>query len=478
MKRVAIIGGGIAGLSVAFFLKEGEGEGGPGVILLERQARLGGNIRTEKVDGFVVEAGPDCFLTEKPWAMALCKRLGLEAELLPTNEEMRKTYVLSAGRLHELPEGVILMIPTRMAPLLLSPLISIPGKLRMFLEPFIPKRRAKGDETLGDFVRRRLGREALEKIAEPLVAGVHAGDPDTMSIRSAFPKFVELEEEYGSLILGMVKRMAALKGKTRGAPADASKRVTMFMTLRSGLGRLIEELGRRIDGFKDMEVSTGADVAGISRQGDGYELHIKGRDPVRCDAVIATAPSYAASQLVSGLDPGLADMLLQIPYTSTVTVSVAFRKADIRHPMNGFGFVVPRVEKRGIMASTWTSVKFPYRAPEDAHLIRCFLGGAKNPDVISLTDDEIVLIALKELRAIMGIDARPMFARVYKWPRSMPQYTVGHEERVQGILERLKAHNGLYLTGSAYKGIGISDNIRNAEATAKAVLDFLGQRPR
>ncbi len=474
MKRVVIIGGGIAGLAAAYALKENAGSGAVDVALFEKQPRLGGNIKTENIDGFIVEAGPDCFLSEKPWAMGLCKRLGLGERLLPTNDAHRKTYVLSGKRLHELPEGVILMIPTKILPLLLSPLISMRGKLRMALEPFIPRKKDKGDETLGDFVRRRLGAEVLDKIAEPLVAGVHAGDPDTMSIRSAFPKFVELEENYGSLILGMVKRMRGSKAAGLGR---ANAGITMFMTLKGGLRELVDELERRLTGFddKNTHVRTGVEVSGISRSGGIYKVMLSTGDVINADAVIIAAPAYVASSLLAGLDAGLSKKLLEIPYASTATVSVAFRKADVRRPMDGFGFVVPMSEKRRIMASTWSSVKFKYRAPDDFVLMRCFLGGAKNPEMLSLSEDELIGIVLKELKDIMGIDAVPALTRAYKWPRSMPQYTVGHEQRVGQIEQRVsEAHPGLFLAGSAYRGIGISDNIRNAEDAARQALKFIG----
>lgn len=479
MKRVVIIGGGIAGLAAAYALKENAGAKGLEVALFERRPRLGGNIRTEHIDGFIIEAGPDCFLSEKPWAMGLCKRLGLGERLLPTNDAHRKTYVLSGGRLRNLPEGVILMIPTKILPLLFSPLISIPGKMRMFLEPFIPRKRDKADETLGDFVRRRLGPEVLDKIAEPLVAGVHAGDPETMSIRSAFPKFVELEENYGSLIIGMIKRMKASStgaGGNRGK--DGEKRPTMFMTLKGGLKELVDELERRLSNVNEnTRVRTGVEVAGISRSGGLYKVRLASGDLINADSVIIAAPAYVAASLLTGMDAGLSQKLLEIPYTSTATVSVAFKKTDVSHPMDGFGFVVPRSEKRRIMASTWSSVKFKHRAPDDAVLIRCFLGGAKNPEVLSLSEDELIGIVMAELKDIMGIDAEPVLKKAYKWPQSMPQYTVGHEQRVGLIEQRIsEAHPGLFLAGSAYRGIGISDNIRNAEDAARQALEFIGNQ--
>jgi oxygen-dependent protoporphyrinogen oxidase len=481
MKKIVIIGGGIGGLATAYFLKElsiARGFGGLELTVVEKGERLGGNIRTEKTDGFLLEAGPDCFLSEKPWAMALCKRLGLEEKLLPTNEG-QKTFVLSGGTLHELPEGVILMVPTKILPLVTSSLITLRGKLRMALELFVPKRRKKGDESLGDFVRRRLGKEALEKIAEPLVAGVHAGDPDTMSIQSSFPKFVELEQEYGSLIRGMLARIGEMRrARKRAAQAEklgaAGSRVTMFMTLKGGLKELVDALIAEIERPRWTSIMTGGKVADIVKTDDIYEVLLEDELPLYADIVVVATPSYVASGLLESIDGELADRLLTIPYVSTATVSVAYKKSDVKRPLEGFGFVVPKTENRRIMAATWSSVKWSYRAPEDMVLIRCFVGGAKKSELVFKSDEEMTGIVREELRDIMGIDAEPVVTRIYRWKDAMPQYTIGHAERVAEIEALAARHPGLYLTGSAYRGIGISDTVREAEGTAKKVLDFLG----
>jgi len=478
MKRVVVIGGGIAGLSAAYSLREHQKPGQDfEIVILEKNPNVGGNIRTEKVNGFLVEGGPDCFLSEKPWAMELCKRLGLGAELLPTNEKDRKTFVLSGGKLHELPEGVILMIPTKIMPLALSSLITLRGKIRMALEIFVPKKKEKGDETLGEFVKRRLGKEALDKIAEPLVAGVHAGDPETMSIRSSFPKFVQLEEEHGSLIRGMLKRMAAMRKSKAAAPKPSGQatgpKVTMFMTLKGGLSEMIATLTSSLLKSKNTSITANETVTGVIKKGASYEVRLADNTSVMADAVILAAPAYAASSILAGLDPELSQKLLTIPYVSTATITVAFKRSDVKHPLNGFGFVVPRAEKRRIMAASWTSVKFKYRSPEDSVLIRCFVGGAKNSELVDLSDTEMERVVREELKDIMGIDAKPLLTRVYRWKNSMPQYTIGHEERVNWIEERIAKYPGLYLTGSAYHGIGISDSVRNGEVVAKKALHHL-----
>ncbi len=473
MKRVVVIGGGIAGLSAAYSLREHlKQDEDLEIVILEKNPATGGNIKTEKINGFLIEGGPDCFLSEKPWAMELCKRLGLAGELLPTNENNRRTFVLSGGRLHELPEGVILMIPTRIMPLALSSLITLRGKLRMALEVFIPRKRSREDETLGDFVRRRLGREALDKIAEPLVAGVHAGDPETMSIRSSFPKFVQLEEEHGSLIRGMLKRLTSMKKSKAGHNTAGGPAVTMFMTLKGGLSVMIDTLTSDLLKYGNTSILTGEAATGVAAIGGGYEVRLE-NGALRTDAVIIASPAYAAAALLSGFDPELSRKLLTIPYVSTATVSLAFKKSGIKHPLNGFGFVVPGAEKRRIMAATWTSVKFKHRSPEDSVLMRCFVGGAKNSSLTLLSDEEMVRMVREELKDIMGIEESPVLARVYRWKNSMPQYTVGHEERVNRIEEQLAKYPGLYVTGSAYHGIGISDSVRNGEVVAKKALHYL-----
>lgn len=472
MKRVVIIGGGIAGLSAAWSLREHCKETSFEIVLLERNDRFGGNIRTEKADGFLIEGGPDCFLSEKPWAMELSKRLGLADKFLTTNEKNKKTFVLSGGRLHVLPEGVILMIPTKILPLATSSLISWPGKIRMAAELFIPKKKDKKDESLGDFVRRRLGKEALDKIAEPLVAGVHAGDPETMSVRASFPKFVQLEEESGSLIRGMVAKMASMHKarKANPAPSGARPKVTMFMTLRDGLSELIDTLTSRLEKMEKTVLRKGVPVASIEKKNGQYAVSLENGERIEADALIVAAPAWAASNLLNGVDTELSQKLQTIPYVSTATVSIAFRKKDVKHPLNGFGFVVPKVEKRRIMAATWTSVKFSGRAPDDSVLIRCFVGGSKNAELVGLDDAAMVKMVREELRDVMGIDAEPVLSRVFRWRNSMPQYTIGHEERIKWIDERVASTHGLYLTGSAYHGIGISDSIRYGEVVAKKIL--------
>lgn len=468
MKRIVIVGGGIAGLAAAYYALEKAKKLGESIHLqlLEEKDRLGGCILTEKADGFVIEGGPDCFLSEKPWALALCERLGLGDRLLNTNEN-RTTYILSKGKLHELPEGFMLMVPTGFMPFIKSSLISWPGKIRMGMDLFIPKKRFDQEESLADFVRRRLGEEALEKIAEPLVAGIHAGTPEAMSLISTFPRFIELEEKYGSLIKGMLaRRKIAHHWEGRGG----HKR-TMFVTLKDGLGEWVDCLERKIG---EERIDVKKKVVGIRRMEKGnYQLQLSDGTSLEADGVILATPAFVTAKIVQGIDPKLSDLLLTIPYVSSATVSLAYRPSQILRPLDAFGFVIPRTEKRKIMASTWTSIKFNYRAPKDAVLLRTFVGGVNNEGLVSLDDEEMLRIVQEELRDIMGVEGDPIRTRIYRWEKSMPQYLVGHGERLSRMEERVSLLPGIFITGCAYKGIGISDSVHDAEIVAEKAVDYL-----
>ncbi len=463
MKKIVIIGGGITGLSVAYYLKDKAD-----FLLIEKNHRLGGNIYTEKIGDFIIEGGPDCFLSEKPWALELCEKLGLKERLLATNETNNSTFVLWRGRLHPLPEGFFLMVPTKIIPFMRSSLISLPGKIRMGMDLFIPKNKTDDDESLAGFVCRRLGREALDKIAEPLVAGIHAGDPETMSLKSSFPRFLELEQRYGSLISGMLERRKIAQQMVR----KDGQRLTMFMTLKGGLSELITALEGQI---KKDSIITGRSVANVERyeQGSAYRIHMADGEIIDAEKIILTTPAYISAHLLSGIDPVLSDLLMKVPYVSTATVSLAYKRSDISNPLKGYGFVVPKIENRKIMAATWTSLKFSYRAPEDYFLTRCFIGGSKNEELVSLDDKAMTEMVQQELRDVMGIKKDPALVRIYRWEKAMPQYTIGHEGRVSLIEERAGRYRGLFLTGSAYKGIGISDCIYNAQKMAEKVLGHL-----
>jgi oxygen-dependent protoporphyrinogen oxidase len=468
MKRVVIVGGGIGGLAAAYFALEKAKEMGESIHLqlLDEKDRLGGCILTEKVDGFVIEGGPDCFLYEKPWALTLCEKLGLGEKILNTNEN-RRVFILSNGELHELPEGFMLMVPTSFTPFIKSSLVSWAGKIRMGMDLFIPKRKSDQEESLADFVRRRLGEEALEKIAEPLVAGIHAGTPEAMGLKSTFPRFLQIEEEYGSLIRGMLaRRKMALQWQKKEGP----KR-TMFLTLREGLGEWIDCLREKIGEDK---IGLNREVVRLRRTGKGdYDIQLSDGTSLEADSIILATPSFVTAKIVKEIDPKLSEILLTIPYVSSATVSLAYRRSQIHNSLDAFGFIIPRTEKRKIMASTWTSVKFNHRAPEGHVLLRVFVGGANNEELVSLSDDEMLGMIQEELGDIMGVEGDPILTRIYRWEKSMPQYLVGHLEKVAQIEEKTNLQPGLFLTGCAYKGIGISDTVHDAEIVAEKAVKYL-----
>ncbi|MEE9165458.1 MAG: protoporphyrinogen oxidase [Nitrospinota bacterium] len=468
VKKIAVIGGGIAGLSAAYVLEKEAADNGISIEidLIEKQGRIGGNILTEQVDGFIVEGGPDCVFSEKPASLKLCEKLGLEEELLKTREEKKGTYVYWNNKLHDLPEGVILMIPTMIMPILFSSLISFPGKMRMALEPFIPKRTNPAEESLSHFVTRRLGKELLNKIAEPLVAGIHAGNPETMSINASFPRFVELEQKYGSLIRGMLSRRKEMVSMMKGR----TLKYTMFMTLKKGLQELTDNIQNTLRSTTKL---TDNEVVAVIKKNSGYEASLKAGDIKFYDSVIIATPSYITATLVRGVDSHLADKLLEIPYVSTATVSLAYSASDVNHIKNGFGFIVPGISNRKIMAATYTSNKFSYRAPEGSMLLRCFVGGAQNEDLVFLDNKEMIKMVQTELKDIVNIKAKPIFTKIYRWEKAMPQYVIGHIGRIKKIEELTAKHPGLYLTGSAYNGIGISDCITTSYKVAEEAVKFL-----
>lgn len=467
-KKIIIIGGGISGLATAYSLEErAEREGkSVSITLLEKKNQIGGNILTERVGDFLIEGGPDCFLSEKPWAIELTEKLGISDKLLCTNDDFRKTFVLYKGLLRELPEGVILMIPTRLIPLIKSDLISFTGKLRMAMELFIPKKKSIKDESLSQFVRRRLGGDVLNKIAEPLVAGIHAGNPDTMSVRSTFPKFVQMEEEYGSLIKAMLARKKLVNANSQGGKKP---KYTMFMALKDGLSEMPATI---VKNLKMTKILINREVAGVEKR-DVFKISLKNGEVLDADAVVFASPAYETARILRGLDTSISDILNKIPYVSTATVSLAYKKNSISHPMNGFGFVIPKLEKRKIMAATWVSRKFSYRAPDDSVLIRCFVGGNHNEGLVFLDEREMTKMVKDELKDIMGITAEPLFTRIYRWEKAMPQYTIGHDERLSTLNQILSNHSGIFITGSAYRGIGISGCVYDADITAESAIKYL-----
>jgi oxygen-dependent protoporphyrinogen oxidase len=460
-RTVLIVGGGIAGLSAAYGLAESAAsrEGPIECTLVEAVPRLGGKILTEQIGGFVIEGGPDSFLAQKPWGIELCRRLGLADRVIGTNQDRRKTYVYSKGRLEQLPEGLALGVPTRLGPFLASGLLSWKGKLRLGAELLIPRRKECGDESLGAFFRRRLGDEALERIIEPLMTGIYAGDADSLGIQATFPRFPEMERQAGSIIRALWGQISNL------SPPSP------FVTLQGGLSEMVQALTARLG---HLRVLTGrrARAVRVSEAPRWYEVVMEDTAPLVVDALILATPAYDAATLLEPLDGELAALLRGIPYASTATISLGFRRQDFSHRLDGYGFVVPRSEGRALLAVTWTSSKWSHRAPDDAVLLRAYVGGAGRETILERSDDGLVSLVRAELRAMMGITEVPVLTRVYRWPRAMPQYLVGHLERLAAIDERLARWPGLFLTGAGYRGVGIPDCIRDGLDTAERVRAY------
>jgi len=467
-KHVVVVGGGVAGLAAAHRIVERSLRVGcpVRVTLLEARDRLGGSIVSYRRDGFLIEGGPDSFITQKPWALDLCRRIGIDDQVILTNPDRRRVYVVRRGRLYPIPEGFLLLAPTRILPFVTSGLFSWFGKLRMAMDVVLPARRRgpDEDESLADFVRRRFGHEALERIAQPLVGGIYTADPEKLSLRATMPRFLELEDRYRSVILGMRKARKRMAG--RGG--DSGARYSMFVSFAEGMVTLVDALaGRYLAGA----TRTRAEVTGIHREKAEWRLAIKGGGSLVADAVILACPAHASAKILHALDPALARDLGAIEYASSATMSFAFRRAQIRHPLDGFGFVVPLAEGRSMIAGTFGSIKFAGRAPEGHVLMRCFLGGAVQPEVYEMDDADLQRCVLADLRELIGIEGEPLFVEIHRWPASMPQYPVGHLHHVARIEESLQRHPGLAVAGNAFGGVGIPDCVHSGERAADRVLE-------
>ncbi len=454
---IAIIGGGISGLSAAWTLHQ---RGIP-YCLLEAGPSLGGVIRTEEKDGFILEGGPDSILAQKPEGVGLCRELGLGDRLIPTNPALRAVYILHRGKLHPLPEGMMLAVPTRILPMVRSGLFSWPGKLRMGLDLVRPAGPQNGDESIATFLRRRFGQEAVERLGEPLLAGIHAGDPERLSILATFPRFRELEAKYGSLVRGMLS--APRPKRKPGAPTPAA-----FYSLRGGLRELVEALVARLD---TASIRTGAAVRSLSRNGDGYTIGLEGGEKVSAPKVIVAAPGPKIAPAIEGLLPKVSRTLAAVPFASSATVLLGYRRADVAHSLDGYGMVVPRGEGLRTTALSFVSTKFAHRAPEGHVLLRGFLGGVRDPGVLDLTDEEMVQAVERDMTPILGLKGRPCVTRVFRWPSSTPQLEVGHLERMRSVESAVAEVPGLHLTGAGIWSTGIPDSVADATRVAIAAAE-------
>ncbi len=479
MKKVIIIGGGIAGLAAAYRIQEEISNGAPvSCTVLEGSGRFGGKIHTLRKDGFIMERGPDSFISQKPAVIELCQRLGIEDHLLGTKTDHPETFVYLNNKMITMPDGLSLMVPTKFSPFITTRLFSWPGKIRMGMDLFLPRRIGNSDESLASFVRRRLGTEALERMAQPLMSGIFASDPETMSLNATFPMFAEVEKKHRSLILGMLAQKAkrtAAPNSPQGASGNNSKSgytpYSFFLTMKNGLSEIVETL---IEQSPDVLFRTQAPVKSFRKDGSGWRVRLQSGEELAADAVILAAPANLSARLVEDWAPGIAARLDQIPYVSTAAVVLGFDRNHFAHPLKGFGFVVPHVENRKITACTWVSSKFPGRAPDDRVLLRAFVGGAVNEELAEQDPETIKQQVREELRDIMGVQEEPLFCEVFQYKKGNVQYQVHHPRLVSEIEKELVDYKGLYLAGSAYRGIGIPDCVKNGTENAEAVLDFLG----
>ncbi|WP_394219895.1 protoporphyrinogen oxidase [Halobacillus trueperi] len=462
-KRVVVVGGGISGLTSAYYLqKEGREQGYPlDVELLESSDHLGGKIDTVQKDGFTIERGPDSFLARKESAGRLAKEVGLGDELVPNGTG--QSYILVNGKLHKMPSGSFMGIPTRVRPFLFSGLFSPVGKTRAALDLVKSKKTVEGDQSLGLFFRRRLGNEVVENLIEPLLSGIYAGDIDRLSLQSTFPNFYELEQKYGSLIKGLRQTYPMKK------PKKGEKKPSMFRTLRNGLGSLVEAIENRLE---PGTVQKGVKVDHIEKKAGGYHLLLSDGTVKEADGVILAAPHYAVQRMLSQYD--FLEPFKETNATSVANVAMAFDASAIKKDIDGTGFVVSRNSDFRITACTWTHKKWPHSTPEGKVLLRCYVGKPSDQEVVRKTDEEIEEIVLKDLNKTMNITAKPEFSVVTRWYDAMPQYTVGHKQRVNEITEQMeKDLPGVYLAGGSYRGIGLPDCIDQGEAAVRNVIDYL-----
>jgi oxygen-dependent protoporphyrinogen oxidase len=470
--RTAIIGGGIAGLAAAYELEQARKAGAAVEYkLFEARARLGGCLNSEIVGGAVLDRGPDSFLTEKPAAAELCRELGLGAELVPSNDADRKTYIVVRNRLIPLPDGLMFLVPTKLIPTALTRLFSLPTKIRMGLELLHPPRpTGLPDESVASLVERHFGRETVERLADPLLSGIFGGDATQLSARTVLPRLVEMEEAYGSLTRGMLAAHRKMRGARPAHGTSAAPR-PIFTAMRGGMQQLVDALAARLE---PASVRLSTSVSSLEKTANGWVVQAGGA-AAEYDAVIMASPAWAASALLMPVDLALGEELKGIPYSNSITVNLIYDEAQLGRLPDGFGFLVPVVEGRSMLACTFAHRKFLGRAPQGKAVLRAFLGGMKNEALLDASDAEMVATVRRELSKILGNrvlpqEAEPEHTQVSRWPRAMAQYAVGHQERKLRIAARVASLPGLRLAGNAYDGIGIPDCIRLGRRAAKELV--------
>lgn len=490
MKRVIIIGGGVAGLGAAYKVKRAADEGHDvDFVLVEKNDRLGGMLATEHIadpetgERFIVDGGSDAFITSKPGVHRVAKLLGIFDDEVRTCEENKKTLIAKKGKLVELPDGIMMFAPTKLVPLATTSLYSWPAKLRMALDLVIPRKVkwAPGetaqdhDETLESFVVRRMGRESLDRLAEPLVGGVHASDPAQMSLAATFPNLLEMEQEHGSLVRGfLAQRKLVEEQKRKHPPKPGAKRFTFFSSFHDGMQFFTDAIADKVGRDR---IRTGVGVESVTREADGtWRVQLTGGEVLTGDAVIVATPSWAASKMLPGVEPRVRELLDSIPFSSSATVPMAFRAEDCPFDTKFFGILVPLVENRPLMAVTMSSSKWPDRAPEGRVLLRGFVGGPRNQEIMKSSDEELIEIVRKQLVELLGLkaDAKPVFARVFRWTMGMPQYTMGHLDRMDELEALIGQTPGLALAGGSYRGVGVPNCLEGGEKAVSKVLGELG----
>ena len=459
-QRIGIIGGGITGLAAAHRLIELDTSAD--VTLLEASDRMGGVLRTERRDGFLIESSADNFITNVPWGVDLCRRVGLGEQLISTNPAHRRVMVVCRGKLQYIPDGFLLMAPSRLGPILKTPILSPLGKARLLAEPLVESRSERSDESLASFCRRRLGRETFERLIQPLISGIYTADPEKLSMMATMPRFVEMERQHGSLAAAMLSAGSRGEGDT----ASSGARYSLFVAPRDGMQSLVEALVAKLP---ESTLRTNWPVGSIHRSGRQWDVRSASHETLSFDRLIVATRSSQAAELLANVDQPLADDLAKIPYAGCSVVVTAYRREQIAHHLEAFGVVVPAIEKRRILAISFSSNKYAGRAPDDCVLIRVFIGGACQPALNDLPDEQLKQITAEELRELLGARGEPLFAEVRRWGGAMAQYHVGHPQLVDGIEQRAAAIAGLELAGGAYRGVGVPNCIHSGEQAAERI---------
>jgi len=477
--RIAIVGGGIAGLAAAYELEKARAAGAQvDYALFEERPRLGGSLASEIVDGAVLERGPDSFLTEKPAAAELCRELGLGGELLPSNDAARKTYIVVRNRLVALPDGLMFLVPTKLIPTALTRLFGLRTKIRMGLELLQASRPSGGDESVAALVRRHFGQEAVDRLADPLLSGIYGGDAEQLSAQTVLPRLVEMETKYGSLTRGMLAAHKRMRDASKSSTTPKREAPAIFTALRGGMSQLVDALVARLS---VTSLRTGMPVSAVRRAAGGWNVEAGGTTE-DFDALIMAAPAWAAGDLLGPVDAALGSELGGIPYSSSITLNLIYDEKKIGTLPEGFGFLVPAVEGRAMLACTFVHRKFLGRTPPGKAVFRAFLGGMNREALLTESDEALVATVRRELSEILeaatfSADVAPEYAQVSRWRRAMAQYAVGHKERMQRIGARVAKLPGLRLVGNAYDGIGVPDCIRLGRQAARELAGTRGSAP-